>query len=95
VKTTFSPGRSILVGVSADSRSFGPCRSNSSPTDRSARFAAARTPPARRRNSSAVPCEQFSRPQSIPAATSASTIPFGSVAGPSVATIFVRLTTIV
>jgi D-aminopeptidase len=57
VKTTFSPGRSILIGVSADSRSFGPCRSNSSPTDRPARFAAARTSPARRRSSSAVPCE--------------------------------------
>ena len=73
VKTTFSPGRSILVSVSADSRSFGPCRSNSSPTDRPARLAAARTSAARRRSSSAVPCEQFSRAQSIPAAIRAST----------------------
>ena len=41
-----------------------------------------------------VPCEQFSRAQSIPAATSWSSTPGGSVAGPSVATIFVRRSSI-
>ena len=88
-KTTASPAARMRVAVSADSRSLGPWRSNSSPSGRPARSAASRTAAARRRRSSCVPCEQFSRAQSTPAATSWSSTPGGSVAGPSVATIFV------
>lgn len=45
---------------------------------------------ARRRCSSAVPCEQLIRTHATPAASSRSSTPGASHAGPSVATIFVR-----
>ncbi len=87
---TLSPGTTARSTVDALRRSFGPCRSSSSATGRLARSAAARTSAARRRRSSWVPCEQFRRAQSIPAATRESSTPGASVAGPSVATIFVH-----
>src|SRR5215208_7582193 len=90
VKVTVSPTSSSRGAVSPDSRSFGPCRSNSSPSVLPARSDASRTPRARRRRSSAPPWEQFTRAQSMPAATRRSSMPGGSVAGPRVARIFVR-----
>ena len=90
VKTISSPACTRRSTVAPDSRSFGPCRSNIRPSGRPARAPAARTSAARRRRSSASPCEQFRRAQSRPAATSWSSTPGASVAGPSVATIFVR-----
>ena len=51
-KTTASPARSARVSVSADSRSFGPCRSKSRPSGCWARSAVARTEAALRRRSS-------------------------------------------
>src|SRR3954468_4685632 len=89
-----SPGRTARSIVAALRRSFGPCRSISSATGRAARSAAARTSAARRRSSSCVPCEQFRRAQSRPAAIRRSRTPGASVAGPSVATIFVRRSSI-
>ena len=65
-----SPTATVRGSVSPTRRSFGPCRSNSSPIGRPARAAAARTSAARRRRSSCEPCEQFRRAQSSPAATS-------------------------
>ena len=74
-----------------------PTAAASAPAGRTAgRAAAGRARPSRaprrpcRRRSSWVPCEQFRRAQFTPAATSRSSTPGGSVAGPSVATIFVR-----
>ena len=85
-----SPVCITCSAVSPFRRSFGPWRSNSRPSGRPQRWAASRTSAARRLSASASPWEQFSRAQSIPAATRRSRTPGASVAGPSVATIFVR-----
>ena len=85
-----SPTSRSRCAVAPDSRSFGPCRSNSSPSALPERSDASRTSRARRSRSSAPPCEQFTRAQSMPAATRRSSTPGASVAGPSVARIFVR-----
>src|SRR5579862_8112548 len=74
-------------------RIFGPPRSSSTPTHRSARRAAARTAASRRRRSSTVPCEALRRTTSTPARIICVSTSGSSVAGPRVATIFVRLST--
>src|SRR5688500_19721383 len=90
VKVTVSPTSRSRCTVSLESRSFGPWRSNSRPRCLPERSDASRTILARRSRSSPPPWEQFTRAQSIPAATSRSKTSGGSVDGPSVATIFVR-----
>src|SRR5215213_7689023 len=85
-----SPTSRSRAAVAPDNRSFGPWRSNSTPSALSVRCDAARTSRARRSRSSAPPCEQFTRAQSMPAATRRSSTPGASVAGPRVARIFVR-----
>jgi hypothetical protein len=79
-------GACFNVAREADLRSW---RSNISATGRPARAAAARSSALRLTRSSELPCEQLSLAQSNPAAISSSSRP--SVDGPSVATIFVRL----
>jgi hypothetical protein len=72
-------------------RTFGPRRSPRMPTTRPALAAAARVPSIRRAWSSKLPCEKFTRTRSTPAAMRSASAAGGSVAGPSVATILVRL----
>src|SRR5246127_3702389 len=72
-------------------RIFGPARSSSTPTQRSARCAAWRAAARRRLRSSTVPCEALSRTTSSPTRIISVSTPRSSVAGPSVATILVRL----
>src|SRR5262249_9724195 len=69
---------------------FGPPRSSRTPTHRSARAVASRTNDRRRRRSSTVPCEALSRTTSSPARIISVNTEISSVAGPTVATIFVR-----
>src|SRR6516165_8029726 len=71
-------------------RIFGPARSSSTPTQRSARCAASRTCARRRRRSSTVPCEALRRTTSSPARIIWVSTCGSSVAGPSVATILAR-----
>ena len=70
-------------------RIFGPPRSCSTATTRLARCAAARIRSNVAAWLSCVPCEKFSRKMSVPAAMSASIIASLSLAGPTVAMIFV------
>src|SRR5579859_132501 len=72
-------------------RILGPPRSSSTPTQRSARCAAWRAWPRRRRRSSTVPCEALRRTTSSPARIISVRTSRSSVAGPKVATILVRL----
>src|SRR5215472_7290378 len=72
-------------------RILGPPRSSSTPTQRSARWAAWRAAASRRRRSSTVPCEALRRTTSSPARIMSVSTSRSSVAGPSVATILVRL----
>src|SRR5215472_14079344 len=71
-------------------RIFGPPRSISTPTQRSARCAASRIRASRRRRSSTVPCEALRRTTSSPARSISTRVSSLSVAGPAVATILVR-----
>ena len=88
---TASPAATARGLVSAASRSFGPWRSNSRPIARPERCAAAAHVgrAATQVVVRAVPSSSAARSRA-PASTSASRTPGGSVAGPSVATIFVR-----
>src|ERR1700757_1554475 len=72
-------------------RIFGPARSSSTPTQRSARCAASRTCARRRRRSATEPCEALRRTTSSPACIICVSTSRSSVAGPSVATILARL----
>src|SRR5579863_3569000 len=72
-------------------RIFGPPRSSSTPMQRSQLCAAWRAAARRRMRSSTVPCEALSRTTSSPARIMSVSTPSSSVAGPSVATILVRL----
>ncbi len=89
VSSTCSPVWRVRASMSPARRIFGPWRSNITATGRPAVAAAARSSALRLIRSSEVPCEQLSLAQSNPEAISASRRP--SVDGPSVATIFVRL----
>src|SRR6185312_8525711 len=71
-------------------RILGPPRSRRTPTHLLARCAASRTISNRRRRSSTVPCEALSRTTSSPAPIMSVRTAMSSVAGPTVATIFVR-----
>ena len=86
---TRSPRITSRSGV-APSRILGPARSMTSASGRPARWAAARMPAARRAHCSGPSWAQLIRPPSMPAATSSSSRPGASVAGPSVARILVR-----
>src|SRR6185312_13824441 len=72
-------------------RILGPPRSSSTPTLTPARSVASRTSFKRRPRSSRVPCEALSRTTFTPAWIMSRSTPGSSVAGPAVATIFVRL----
>jgi hypothetical protein len=71
-------------------RSFGPGRSPSRPTSRPAIFDASRTMLTFSACSSRVPCEKLSRKTSAPAWIRLTSLSTERVAGPIVATIFVR-----
>src|SRR5215468_6456477 len=75
-------------------RIFGPARSSSTPTQRSARSAASRTCASRRLRSATVPCEALRRTTSSPARIICVSTSRSSVAGPSVATILARLSSV-
>ena len=87
-----APGRRHPSG-NAPARIFGPGRSASTPTGRPTRRATSRTVASRSRCSSTVPWLRLSRTTSTPARTIASSRAGSSLAGPSVATIFVRRVT--
>ena len=70
-------------------RIFGPCRSAMSASGRPASAWTARARRALSSWSACVPCEKFSRTPSMPASTSAASVPSSFDAGPMVATIFV------
>src|SRR5437660_3985904 len=71
-------------------RILGPPRSRRTPTHLAARCAASRTRVRRGLRSSTVPCEALRRTTSSPARIISVSTPRSSVAGPTVATIFVR-----